>query len=577
MKKTGNNPNKASNAPRGIRNGGLGFSLPSSGKEAFKHMKKEGSVADTVRTPLEFFDPAYFDPILFFIQHKDRKELNYRLRYFYEFSPIVHNIIDLHSTYPLSDFELTPKTTHRSNFWNDYKENMELLPYLTDVGKEWWLLGEVCASGDWDDANALWHRWKLYPPERIEVRGTYVSDEPLLYLSVDAKLKDLVKSGDPIDQKIVQMMSPTTVEQIKSGNSIFLEPFSTKFLSRKTSRYDLRGTSIVKSCLKDLLAIEKLRLLQFTYIDRHYSPLKIFKLGDRALGWVPSRAHFENLRNLLIQAANDPSFTLIHHFGLEVDYVGTKDKIQNLIPEFEFATKNVLAGLFGSQALLLGEGATFSNASIGLRVLSQRYATFRDMITLFVRNKILSPIARKRDWYVSDTTGASGQEQVNINGKYRVLDIPAVKWHKLNLLDDTAQKNLLMRLREKQEISLKTMWELMDRDPETELQRLKEEEGTPSDPLYQKARGSKIDEAPVAKQILKGVKGPVLDLAPPEPEIEDISSDKPKNPAGGGTANVPTSTETPSLLSETETGPEAVPPLGDGPADSGPDVPPLDS
>lgn len=551
--------------PQGFRKGGLGVpSLPASGEEAYKGLKKEGMISDVARTNLQFFDPAYFDPILFFLQHKDRKELNYRLRYYYEFNPIVHNIIDLHSTYPLSDFELISRTGSRTPFWNDMKENLELLPYLTDVGKEWWLLGEAVCHGDWDEANAMWHRWKLYPPERVEVRGTYISDEPLLFLALDEKLKNLVKSSDPVDQKIVSMMAPKVVSQIEEGRPILLEPNCTKLFARKTSRYDLRGTSLVKACLKDLMAIDKLRLLQFAYIDRHYSPMKIFKLGNKVTGWLPSRQHFETFRNLLLQLANEPDPTIVWNYGVEVEYVSTKDKIQNLIPEFEFATKNVLAGLLANQALLLGEGSSFNNANIGLRVLSQRYSTFRDMLTLFVRNKMLSPVARRRDWYTSDTSGATGLPQHNINGKYRVLDIPEVKWHKLNLLDDTAQKNLLQQMRQKGEVSLKTMWELMDRDPVIEEKRLQEEEGTTMDPVYQKARTSQIDEPLVAGQILKGVKGPHLNLTPEPPPPADLSRGEGATPPLGGTDDVPLGGESPALLSEMEAiSPEGTPPLSE--------------
>ena len=74
--------------------------------EEIKGFIKQGGFSDSFNTPIQFLDPAYFDPILFFIQHRDRKELNFRLRYYYEYDELVGNAIDLHSEFPLSDFRL---------------------------------------------------------------------------------------------------------------------------------------------------------------------------------------------------------------------------------------------------------------------------------------------------------------------------------------------------------------------------------------------------------------------------------------------------------------------------------------
>lgn len=51
--------------------------------EKMQGMLKQG--ADVARTSIQFLDPAYFDPILFFVQHRDRKELNFRLRYYTQY------------------------------------------------------------------------------------------------------------------------------------------------------------------------------------------------------------------------------------------------------------------------------------------------------------------------------------------------------------------------------------------------------------------------------------------------------------------------------------------------------------
>lgn len=474
--------------------------------EMMAAMKKSGDLSDTVRTPIQFLDPAYFDPILFFIQHRDRKELNFRLRYYYEYDPLVGNIIDLHSEFPLSDFALQCADSTIQRHFEDLKDRIELLPLLMDILRDYWLLGEAFPFGKWSEAEKTWDYFTLIPPEKVEPRSSYITPNPILVMQVDDSLKKLVSSQDPIDQEIVKMMDPDVAEKIQSQNYIVLPQWQVSHFYHKTSRTDLRGTSIVKRCLKDLMYKDKLRLLQFTFADRHMFPLKIFKLGNPQTGWIPNRSHFEMLRGLLISAANDPDFNIIFHHGLQVDYVGTKDKIENLIPHFEFVSKQIMAGLFANQALVHGEGATYSNANVSVRVLMHRYLTIRSKLELMVNNKIFLPVAKARGYWVSDTTGGTGQKQTNLNGKYRVLDLPKMRWNKLNLIDDTTQKQFIMRLRDKGEVPHKLISEIFDLEENTLLKQLKDEQGTVVDPVYIASRAAAVKDKSIQKQVLQGDK-----------------------------------------------------------------------
>lgn len=469
-------------------------------------MVKKGDVSDTIRTPIQFLDPAYFDPILFFIQHRDRKELNFRLRYYYEYHPLIGNIIDLHSEFPLSDFRLQCSDSTIQRSYEDTKDRIELLPLLMDVLKDYWLLGEAFLYGKWSETEKCWDYFSLIPPEKIELRSSYITPNPVVILQVDTQLKNLVNSSDQVDRAITQLMDPLVVDKIKGQNNIVLPNWQVSHFCRKTSRTDLRGTSIVKRCLKDLLYEDKLRLLQFTFADRHMFPLKIFKLGNPATGWIPNRSHFEMLRQLLVSASNDPDFNLIFHHGLQVEYVGTKDKIQNLIPEFDFVQKRILTALFANEALVHGSGATYANANVSVRVLMHRYLTIRSKLELMVNNKIFLPIAKARGYWVSDSAGRSGRQSTNINGKYKVLDLPKMRWMKLNLIDDTAQKNFIMRLREKGEVPHKLISEIFDLEEADMRHQLTEEQGTVVDQVYTETRKAVAKDKEVQKQILEGKK-----------------------------------------------------------------------
>lgn len=309
-------------------------------EEVSASMQKTGSSSDVTRAPIQFNDPAYFDPLLFFIQHRDRRELNFRLRHAYEYEPIVGNLVDLHRTLPLSDYRLVCRDKSIESEMQSFAERRELLTTSSYILGDYFLLGEAVVWKVWDDYEKEWKEITLLPPEKVELRKTYLTKTPLMLLHVDSELKKLVSSADPVDQEIVKAMDPTLVEKIRTQDRIALPPHQAVHFANKTSESDLRGTSILKRGLYALLLKYKLRLLHSTYIDRGTFPLKIFKVGDAQSKWVPSRAHFDALRNMLAQAANDPDFCFDEQTELltengwsKWDQIKTGDKFATMDPE----------------------------------------------------------------------------------------------------------------------------------------------------------------------------------------------------------------------------------------------------
>ncbi len=535
-KKTGQGGKKKQRYPMG-----LGFKTPLPSK--VEAMVRQG--ADVTRTPIQFIDVARFDPILFYIQHRDRKELNFRLRYYYEFHPIVHNGISLHNTFPLSDFVLQCEGTGHQNYYNDFKDEIGLLQLLMDISQDYWLLGEAFVHGKWDDFNKQWSHFMLFPPENVTMKSTYILPEPIMFLDVDDELKRLVKSQKLVDIEMQKMMDPNLVNKIAENKQILLKNWNTTHIARKTARYDLRGTSILKSCLKWLMLEDKLMLLKFTQIDRSTFPLKIFKVGNPATGWIPGKKHFENLRDLLISSSNDPDFNLIYHHGLSVEFHTMHDKIANLLPDFDLCEKRILSALFINKALLHGEGPNFANASVAMRALMSRYLLQRDLLTRWMKVKVLKPLAKARGYYKTADSNDPSQEHIRYQGKYYALDVPTPKWKKLNLLDNTQQQNFMNALRDKMQISHKTLMDMYDQNYEEELKRLEEEDNTYVDPAFHEAKKSQIGEKIVAEQVLKGTKSkdlklvakgkkePVKTKAPKQMTLPGMPGGKEEVPGGG--------------------------------------------
>lgn len=905
--------------------------------EAMK--KVAAGSADVAHTSLQALDPAYFDPLLFWVQHRDRKELNFRLRYYSQYHPYVGNILDMHSSFPLSDYRLQCMDNSIQRSYEDMSDRIELLNLLRYTLKDFHMLGEAFPYGRWSDTDKTWDYFTLFPPEKMELKSTYVTPNPIIILQVDEQLKRVVNSGDEIDQRITQMMDPAIVDKIKTTNYIPIPSWQISHFSNKISMTDLRGSSLLLRVLKDLIQEDQLRLLHFTVTQRSTFPLKIFKLGNSQTGWIPNRSHFENLRQQLIQAAGDPDFCfsedtqlltengwkffkeidpkeniatfnpkteqleyqvpthwtsykhtgemlnfktnsidmmvtpdhwmwvqpmdkpktgeypwrfmkakdvpgsyrmrattkfsgslnvesyggpkvtkkdgeyfadingleielktlmrllgfyiseggawvskihtnkshrvqfsqltanvdfvstfremitrlpfevfegsrvtkkqkingydygggkpyivfgiydqritrylmdkcgdhsytkkvptwvkmlppdyikvlldsmimgdgtlnrrhgvtnysyyttspklvddvqesalkvgwastwskhsptgitkvphyqmklvppderkaprlfypiiktrdkiktvqydgmvfcptvlphhlvfarrggricitgqcLIYHHGLQVEYIGAHDKVANLIPEFEFCQKRILAGLFANDALVSGSTATYANANVSVRILMHRYLNIRNQLETMVNNKIFLPVAKARGYYVPDKTGNSGKMSVNVNGKYKILDLPKMRWMKLNLIDDTSQKNFIMRLLDKNVVPHKLIAEIFDLEENDLLHQLKQQQGTVVDPVYNKAREAAAADEEIRKQVLDGKKTDEWKF----PEKKSDEKKKPKAPR----ENLKSEVNTPQPAPE-EAGGEEVPeaPAG-GPAPVGP-------
>ena len=486
-------------------------------------LKKTASSADVTRTSTQFVDPAYFDPLLFFIQHRDRKELNFRLRHAYEYEPVVHNLIDLHRTLPLSAYRLSCRDKSIERDMQDFAERMDLLTFSSYILGDYLLLGESIIWKVWDDFNKEWKQLSLIPPEKIEARRTYLTKDPILLLHVDEELKRLANSADPIDQEIVKMMGPKLADDIKTKQRLVLPQHQAFLFANKTSESDLRGVSMLKSALYALMLKYKVRLLHNTYLDRGTFPLKLFKLGDRASKWVPSRSHFEALRNMLMQAANDPSFALIFHYGLEVEYVGEKQHWEDLIKHYAWCDQEIMTSLFANESLLHSKGSTYSNANVSVRLLLSRYQTIRTQVESLWQNQVFRPMAEAREYWVTDSAGHMGNAPCKQkDGKFFYLDVPKFKWEKLNLLDDTAQKQFLMRLRDVGQWPHKQICEMFGFDAEEITQQLKREDGTIIDPAYIESRKKAASNEAVLPQVLQGMKTKewVMPKQTPEDEMK---------------------------------------------------------
>ena len=501
-----------------------------------------GGPGGVARGPLMYVDPM-FDPILFLFPKDRIDEINKRLRHYYETDPIVGGAIDMHTAFPLSDFYLECENKENEKFWNDWKDRVGLIESLRCLVHDHWLCGEGIMLPIWDDFNFEISHFNQYPPENVDIVQTYVTPKKFFMLKPDPKLREKTNSNNELDRNIINMMDPKYVETLKDGKPFFLgSDDKVMYLARLSTKYRTRGISLISRALKDLLYKDKLRLLQLTFVDRHMFPIKIFKLGSESRGWIPNKKHFDRLQSLLAQAQNDPDFNILYHFGLQVDYVGTKDKVANLVPEFEWVEKQVMAALFVNEEIIHGGMPSAVRDTVNMRTLMYRYLDVREKIERMMITHIFLPMARARGMYRTSAMDkakkldkkmvkTAGGKMVEVFGNkvegtdlFRVADsvsgnldlsaydIPRPMWKKINLVNNAAEQQIILNLEDAGKLPTESVFDMLGMDPRVIKAKLEAQDGSIHDPIRRRVREDIGTSAEIRKQVLRGVKTKDWDL-----------------------------------------------------------------
>lgn len=419
----------------------------------------------------------------------DRKTLNQWIRYYDRFQPYIGNCIDIHGEFPISDFHFKGITDPKvQQLFEEQKERANLVEFAFEASREYELIGEVFSFWRWDEGDAMWDDYVMINPDLLEVQAVdWGWGKKILYTyEPPAELKEILRNRDERTEELLEDLDDVVYENLMAGKRIPLDEFNMFSMMRKASPYENRGTSIVLRCIKELMYEDKLREAQYAIADQQITPVQIWKLGDPAAGYMPTEEDLDDFRNVLLNGNHDPLFTIVSHGAINLELVGYTGKLLPVIPEFEWVAKRVLVALFTNESMVTGEGPTYSNAIIAMKVLQGRYQSKRDKFVKKFRQKIFEPLSKAHQIFESLPNSYNGTIRTS---RSRRPVSPEIEWNfKLDLTDQAQRIQYLMQLRDKTSIPMKTLTEVLDLDYEATKTLLKEEEGTVFDPVYQAAR-----------------------------------------------------------------------------------------
>lgn len=466
--------------------------------------------------------PDLYSP-LFLTQNlmlpRDRITANAWNRAFYETNPIVRNCINLHATYPISKLNIKCHDKKKEQFFLDQAEKVDLISVVQDVALEWWKLGECFVYSSFDERTGMWDKIYTHNPDYISVRASAIPGVETILLKADPELEKIVTGSDPSYNRIREQLDERVINHVIKGEAIPLDSFNISHLKHLSSPYDIRGTSIIVSCWKDLMLYDKLRETKVVQADSMINPLTLIKVGSsNPDGQYPREEDLRAWREIFERAQYDKDFKIVTHPDVMVERNGFSGALVDVQNDFNMIIDNIMMGMMVPKSVVTQEGASYASASVGLDVMRQRYNNFRNMLANWLIKKIFAPIAEANDFYSYES------------GKKKLI-VPEIEWNQMTLFDlDTYIGHLMtMHNTENREVSRRTIFRSLGLSVKDEEANIREE--SIADAIMQK------EKAVLAEMSISELRA----LDPEKPISEPVSEDDAEGLAGapGGPGGLP--------------------------------------
>lgn len=447
-----------------------------------KRTVRANSAEITIGNPT-FYQPLFQSTNL--LLPRDRRERNEWCRHFYRTEPIVATALDLHTEFPISDLNNVCSDPYIKKFF-DYLafEKLDIVNLLLEIGLEYWKLGDVFPFGQFNESEGLWEGFTLLNPDYVNVNASIFAKEQQIELIPDDQVTNII-AGGPSGQfgDLYRQFPEDIVIAVKQGKNISLDSRLVSHIAHKASPYESWGLPLMMRCFKTLIYKDKLRQAQDAIANRHIMPLRVAKIGTPGEP-MPTQDDIDAFRDILAEGEDDPNFFLVYHYGLSFDYVGSTGKILPLNTEFDFIQNELMTGLGITQAMLNGDGSTYSTAQVGAEALARRYASYRLRLESWIRKKVYRPISEVQGFYkpkngtIAIKNMSPREIRRAVSNKEMELIVPKLLWQQQDLTSNQTAMNFIQSLRDKGLVSMTTVLPLLSLDPETEKRNLENERGT---------------------------------------------------------------------------------------------------
>ena len=348
-----------------------------------------------------------------------------------------------------------------------YRSNANITPDITKYIKS--MANDITVELPQIERNQIPWRYNFFNPLNIDMKNGNIN----MFLGVrnyeidSGAFLDNFKEGS-VPAHVLDTLPPNVKQAIKVGQKkIDLEKDRLSIFYYKKDDWQRWANPLVYAILDDIVMLEKMRLADMSALDGAISNIRLWTLGNLDHKILPNKAAINKLRNVL--ASNTGGGTMELVWGPELSYTESNSQVYKFLGSEKYTSvlNSIYAGL-GVPPTLTGmanNGGGFTNNFISLKTLVERLQYGRDQLTKF--------------W----------ERELELVRKAMGFRKPAhVVYDQMSLSDESAEKNLLIQLADRDIISHETVLERFKEVPSVEKMRLRrEDKARTSEKLPEKA------------------------------------------------------------------------------------------
>lgn len=240
-----------------------------------------------------------------------------------------------------------------------------------------------------------------------------------------------------VDGEYMNSLPPEIGKSIKSdGEYIPLPEDRIEVFHYKKDDWQIWANPMIYAILDDITMLEKMKLADMSALDGAISSIRLWRLGNLEHKILPNRAQIDKLRDIL--ASNVGGGTLDLVWGPEIDFVESNSQIHKFLgmEKYNPVLSSIYAGVGIPPTLtgIAGQTGGFTNNFVSLKTLIERLEYGRSLLKAF--------------W----------QKELEHVQKAMGFPSPAIiHFDHMILSDETAEKNLLLQLADRDIISVETL------------------------------------------------------------------------------------------------------------------------
>jgi hypothetical protein len=214
-----------------------------------------------------------------------------------------------------------------------------------------------------------------------------------------------------------------------------------------------------------------------------------------------------------------------------MEYKTGSTQHEDLIKWFDWTQKRILIAMFANEAMF-AEASPYAKEAMSIKLIMHRYMLQRAMVNQIVTNKVWMPVAMKREYIIRRDTEVSN----NISDdKQHIPDVkryavPKLFWRPSNLVSGMQEQEYLLKMREKGDLPIEVIYDLLGFDLGKMKSALNDEQSTILDPRWREALKEVLKDPKVRNSILKGDKIRDITLPSGAPAEAAAAPGRPKVP-----------------------------------------------